>query len=445
MSQAHLATATPVSYWLSKRLFDVLLACIGLIIASPALLLAMALAMLLHCRAAFSKTPQREFLLAQEFVGRDGKICRWWQLNLANTGAIAPMLRACGIASSLRLLAVLAGDLAIVGPRARTRAEAEESEFANSAVAQACPGLLCLAWLRQRGNLAFNDEMQADLDYLQQRSLRKDCAILLRAAIVLCYGQPAKHHAACETIAGIRLLNLAMDNLLAAIEVALAHKLPTRIAFVNADCVNLAAQDPAYRQCLQDADWICADGIGMKIAGHLLHREIRQNLNGTDLLPPLCEMLAAHQYSIFLLGAKPSVAAECAAWIKRQHPQLRVAGYQHGYFAASDDAAIAQQIRASRADVLLVAMGAARQEKWLQAHFASSGCCIAMGVGGLFDFYSGRMPRAPMWLREIGGEWLYRLWQEPGRMWRRYLLGNGRFLVRILLEKWRSRKNQQQH
>ena len=238
-----------------------------------------------------------------------------------------------------------------------------------------------------------------------------------------------------QFIAGIRLLNLAMDDVLAATSAALKRRVRIRVAFVNADCVNIAARDAAYRSCLKASDWVCSDGIGMKIAGHILGRKIRDNVNGTDLFPRLCAELARSGHSVYLLGARRGVAAGAVQWASARYPGLRIAGTRSGYFSSAEEPGVIESIRAARPDVLLVAMGAPRQEKWLHMHLEATGATVGIGVGGLFDFYSGRIPRAPLWLRKLGGEWIYRLLQEPGRMWRRYLVGNFVFLSRIVAEK----------
>lgn len=117
--------------------------------------------------------------------------------------------------------------------------------------------------------------------------------------------------------------------------------------------------------------------------------------------------------------------------MKTNYPELHIAGTQHGYFSKDEEPEIIEKIKASQADVLLTAMGVPLQEKWLAQHMQETGVTVAMGVGGLFDFYSGRIPRAPMWMRNAGLEWFFRFTQEPGRLWRRYFVGNGVFLCRI--------------
>jgi N-acetylglucosaminyldiphosphoundecaprenol N-acetyl-beta-D-mannosaminyltransferase len=114
-----------------------------------------------------------------------------------------------------------------------------------------------------------------------------------------------------------------------------------------------------------------------------------------------------------------------------RYPQLKIAGARDGYFSPEEEEGVVDAINGSGARILLVAFGAPRQELWLARWRDRLLAPVSMGVGGLFDFYSGRIPRAPLWMREMGLEWVYRLMQEPGRMWRRYVIGNPLFLYRV--------------
>lgn len=238
------------------------------------------------------------------------------------------------------------------------------------------------------------------------------------------------HTPASLNIHDVRLLNLSLEEAVCAIEAAVVTGEPTRVAFVNADCVNIAARDPAYRRALADMDWVFADGIGMRIAGRILGQPVRANVNGTDLFPRLCQTLARQGRRLYLLGARPGIAEAAGQWAVQHNHGLQLAGVHHGYFKEEDTGKVLQDIRDSQADVLLVALGAPRQEHWIQEHMNACGATVVVAVGGLFDYYSGRIPRAPRWVRRCGLEWTFRLLQEPSRLWKRYLLGNPVFLAR---------------
>lgn len=231
---------------------------------------------------------------------------------------------------------------------------------------------------------------------------------------------------------GCRADNLTMAEAIGTIVTRIRRRESTRVAFVNADCLNLAVQRPAYRVALDTADLVLVDGVGMRIAGRLLGRPVRDNVNGTDLFPGLCGALEPFGARVFLLGAAPGVAERVCDWIGDRFPGIQVVGCQHGYYAPEESAEVVEAIRDARPDLLLVAFGAARQEPWLAHNLAATGATVGIGVGGLFDFFSGRIPRAPVWMRRAGLEWVFRLYQEPRRLWRRYLVGNATFLLRVL-------------
>ena len=135
---------------------------------------------------------------------------------------------------------------------------------------------------------------------------------------------------------------------------------------------------------------------------------------------------------VFLLGGGPGVAEGVREWLHRSAPGLDVCGVCDGFRAPSEMPGVLESIRRSKPHLLLVAMGAPRQDLWIRESLRRLGVPVVMAVGGLFDFYSGRIPRAPFWMRSLGIEWVFRLLQEPGRLWQRYLIGNLAFMLRAL-------------
>jgi exopolysaccharide biosynthesis WecB/TagA/CpsF family protein len=229
---------------------------------------------------------------------------------------------------------------------------------------------------------------------------------------------------------GLPLVDAPMRRVLDRLMATLHAGKPRHVAFVNAHCVNVADGDADYRQALGRAAHLLPDGSGLALAAGLQGRRFAANLNGTDLVPQLCRRLARARRSVFLLGGRPGVAEAAAAELQRRAPGLRVAGARDGYFSPADEAAVIEEVNASGADVLLVAFGVPRQELWIDGNLARLAAPLVMGVGGLFDFMSGRIPRAPLALRRLGLEWTYRFYQEPRRMYRRYVIGNPRFVAR---------------
>ena len=205
------------------------------------------------------------------------------------------------------------------------------------------------------------------------------------------------------------------------------------VVLANAHTVNCAWDSHEYRKQLLQASLTLRDGSGVKIASYLARQPLRENFCGTDFVPRLLGDLAADGVRVFLFGGQPGVAAAAAAALQQQVPALVVAGVSHGYRSEREPASVLiDEINAARATVLLVALGNPRQEAWIAEHLGRLDVRLALGVGALFDFLAGNVPRAPRWVRRVGCEWVYRLMVEPRRLWRRYVMGNPVFLYRVL-------------
>ena len=229
---------------------------------------------------------------------------------------------------------------------------------------------------------------------------------------------------------GVALQNVSLDQAVQQIikRTGVCELAP--VFFVNAHCVNIAASDPDYRQILQRAPLVYADGAGMQIAARWARTPLIDNVNGTDLFPLLCETLQETNLKVFLFGGAHGVAEELKYNLETQYPKITICGVQDGFFDEIETPQIIQSIQDAKTDILLVAMGVPKQEKWIAAYAAQTGARVA----GLFNFYSGRIPRAPKWMRSCGLEWLHRMAQEPGRLWKRYLIGNLVFLIRVVFQ-----------
>jgi len=205
--------------------------------------------------------------------------------------------------------------------------------------------------------------------------------------------------------------------------------------FINVNSINLARNNVEFSKVLSSADKSFADGSGVRLGARFQGVNLLDNVNGTDLLPLLCERLSRTEKSIFFLGSSPGVAKRAAEKLMRQYPGLKVVGCHHGYFSADEDADVVRKINQSKADICLVAMGSPQQETWIEQkrHQLNVGCAVA--VGGLFDFYSGRIPRAPLWVRKLGCEWVWRLAQEPVKKFNRYVIGNPLFVLHLFFDK----------
>ncbi|MBB4303170.1 exopolysaccharide biosynthesis WecB/TagA/CpsF family protein [Rhodobium orientis] len=234
----------------------------------------------------------------------------------------------------------------------------------------------------------------------------------------------------------IRLFSLDIVNAIAedALEQMLKPGARRTAAFVNAHCVNVAAKTPVYTWALKKADFLLPDGSGLQLAAKLQGQRFVENLNGTDLFVPLCRKAAARGLSIYFLGSADGVAHKASEAARRIAPALKVAGTHHGYFSSRDEDRIIDDINASGADIVLVALGVPQQDVWIARNRHRINARLVMGVGAQFDFWSGRVSRAPRALRTVGMEWMWRLAIEPRRMFTRYVVGNPQFMLRAWTE-----------
>ena len=212
----------------------------------------------------------------------------------------------------------------------------------------------------------------------------------------------------------------------------------TNVGFLNAHSANIAWRDSEFAEVLRTF-LVLPDGIGIDLAARLIHRSrLPANLNGTDFVPAFLRALTA-PVRVGLLGATRKNVEKAAVELARLAPQHEIAVIHDGFFDAEDEPAILERVAAMRPDILLVAMGVPRQEIFISRKITPRHCTLPIAVGALFDFLSGAVPRAPAWMRRLRLEWLYRLWLEPRRLWRRYILGNPLFLIRVLRYKWGRR------
>lgn len=232
-----------------------------------------------------------------------------------------------------------------------------------------------------------------------------------------------------ETILGYDVVNAGMAETVYWIADRAQSRTPTQIAFLNAHCANVARKDWQYRDTLENVDALLPDGSGIALAAKMDRQTLGENLNGTDLFGPLCRCLAFRKIPVFFLGGRDGVAEAAALNTVTDCPNLEVAGTHHGYFSPREEDDVIAKINASGARVVFVAFGVPSQDTWIARVRHRLHAPVVLGVGGLLDFVSGRIPRAPKWMRKSGTEWLYRLKCEPRRMWQRYLVGNVTFTL----------------
>lgn len=244
-----------------------------------------------------------------------------------------------------------------------------------------------------------------------------------------------------RNILGVQVSTYSKTEALCLIERAINAKNHTKIAFLNAHGANVAWNDDAYVAVLKDFE-VLADGIGVDV-GSLINFGCKfpDNLNGTDFIPALFAFLKPG-IKVALLGAAAGVGELAVKKMQADFPQHSFEVISDGYFSKAGEVELLAKLEKSKPDILLVALGNPAQEKWIAKNCSSAICTIAIGVGAYLDFAAGRVPRAPGILRKLRIEWAYRLWLEPGRMWKRYMIGNPLFVLRSFLQKfgWRDQK-----
>ena len=212
---------------------------------------------------------------------------------------------------------------------------------------------------------------------------------------------------------------------------------PTQHVVLNAGKVVLMRDDPSLARIVAECETVHADGMAVVWAGRLLGVPFPERIAGIDLMQRLLHRAEREAWPVFFLGAHPDVLTLFQDNVQQRFPGLKIAGARNGYF--ENDSEVALEIAASGARLLFVGMPSPRKERFLHEQRAALGNLFAMGVGGSFDVLAGKVRRAPGWMQRVGLEWLYRLLQEPGRLWRRYLVGNLRFVWIVLVCRFTGR------
>jgi N-acetylglucosaminyldiphosphoundecaprenol N-acetyl-beta-D-mannosaminyltransferase len=221
-----------------------------------------------------------------------------------------------------------------------------------------------------------------------------------------------------------------LQELLACLQERMARRERVTVFYANVHAANLARRDPAFRAAFTAADVVFCDGQGLRWGAALLGRPLPERFTPPDWIDRLLAMPPTRAGGVFLLGGRPEVLAQALRTLQVRHPELRAGGH-HGYFhrAAEPEQAVIEAVRAFRPALLLVGLGMPVQERWVTAHRDELAADLVMSVGALIDYLAGAVPRGPRWLTDHGFEWLCRLWFEPRRLWRRYLLGNPAFVI----------------
>lgn len=202
---------------------------------------------------------------------------------------------------------------------------------------------------------------------------------------------------------------------------------------VDAHHLNIAKKDPLYKKILQKATLAYAAGIGPILASRMLGQSLPQRTPPEDFIHEVFASAEKSRWSFYLLGGEDGIAEKAAENLRKRFPKLEIAGVHNGYF--NDNKVVVEKINQASPDIVLVGMGAPRQEKWIVDNIDKVNASAFWTVGGLFEVLAGKRKRAPLWMQRFGLEWSFRLFQEPRRLWKRYIFGNAVFLFTVLQER----------
>lgn len=254
-------------------------------------------------------------------------------------------------------------------------------------------------------------------------------------------GEPGEMLSARYKILNTYVNAVSMDETLACVEQIIEARQPTQHVVINASKVNLMEQDDCLRKIVNSCPLINADGASIIWAAKMLGIPLKERVTGIDLFLNLVRISSERQYKIYLFGAKEEVVIKVKNVLEQQYPNLRIVGYRNGYFTEADEPEMVKNMAGSGADIMFVAFSSPKKEYWVNKYLHALNIPFVMGVGGSFDVVAGVTDRAPVWMQNHGLEWFYRFIQEPRRMWKRYIIGNIKFVVLTYKYKNRLLKN----
>ena len=236
------------------------------------------------------------------------------------------------------------------------------------------------------------------------------------------------------SVLGIKIDRCDFNQSIQTIDNFVKSKKPHNIVTINPEFIMTARADKEFKEALNNADLAVCDGVGIIWASKILGKPLTERVAGVDLVYRIAKLASQRHYSVYFLGAGEGIAQKAVSILKKKYPKLKIAGIESG---SPHDLSIIDRIVKTKPDILLVAFGHPKQEKWLYKFKQSLGVPVMIGVGGTFDFISGKIPRAPKWVRTIGFEWFYRLIKQPWRLKRQLKLLQFAWLV--ITKRWRHK------
>ena len=241
-------------------------------------------------------------------------------------------------------------------------------------------------------------------------------------------------------ILGITIDPLTMKETVDAVEQYVLKKHPLHLMGVNADKINQCHEDEKIKKIVNESGIINADGASVVLASKFLGAPVPERVAGIDLMQNLLELSNKKGYSVYFFGAKEEILQDMLKIFEERYPALNVVGYRNGYFSPEDEKHIQEDIKEKKPDFVFVGITSPKKEYIIQSFMDNGINAVFMGVGGSFDVLSGHIKRAPLWMQNAHLEWLFRVANEPKRLFKRYFVGNATFIKRVLDEKRKSKK-----
>jgi N-acetylglucosaminyldiphosphoundecaprenol N-acetyl-beta-D-mannosaminyltransferase len=237
-------------------------------------------------------------------------------------------------------------------------------------------------------------------------------------------------------ILGIQVNVIDTDGLHRAITESVKQKRKDVYAYVNIHAINIARTDERFREFLNSAHVVYCDGEGVRLGARIRGHYLPPRVVLTYWIWELCALFEREKFSVFFLGSTEEFVNEAVARVRERFPGIIIAGAHHGYFAkkGKETDAVVELVNGSKANVLIVGFGMPMQEFWIGENLQRLEANVILPAGSMINYTAGRKGLAPKWMANHGMEWLYRFFQEPRRLWKRYLIGNPSFIVNVILQ-----------
>lgn len=237
-----------------------------------------------------------------------------------------------------------------------------------------------------------------------------------------------------------RIDNLSMQEAIEAVVALTERRKHAYVVTPNVDHIVKLQSDVELRRVYEDAELVLADGMPLLWAARFLGTPLKERISGSDLFPKLCKLAAEKGYRLFFLGGRPGAALKAAEVLKNKYPNMQIVGVYFPPFGFENDkgenARVIKMIKDAKPDILFVGLGAPKQEKWIYRHKNEYQVPVSIGIGVSFEFVSGMVKRAPLWMQKAGLEWFWRIMMEPRRLWKRYLIDDTKFFWLVMKQKF---------